>query len=85
MMQLVFQDWIFPDLPAIKLDLWLSLLFICCSRLSSDFMELPLSGGAGKQVFIQPIKMSLKNQTVKEEQFILENEFLEVGSCFSSV
>jgi hypothetical protein len=73
------------DLPVVRFYLWLSLLFIICPRLSSDFTGLLSSGGAGKQVFIQTIKMSLRNQTIKEEQFLLESESFEVGSCFSSV
>jgi hypothetical protein len=77
-------EGVFPDLPVVRFNLRLNLLFIICSRLSLDFTELTLSGGAGKQVFIQAIKMSWRNQTV-EEQFVLENESHEVGSCFSSV
>lgn len=46
-------------------------------RLSSEFTEPPSSVGAGKQVFIQTTKMSLRNQTIKEEQFLLENESCE--------
>jgi hypothetical protein len=53
--------------------------------LSSDFTEPFSSGGAGKQAFVQTNKMSLRNQTIKEEQFLLESESFEVGSCFSSV
>jgi hypothetical protein len=53
--------------------------------MKSDLTEQPSSGGPIKKVFIQPIKMSLKNETDNEEQFILENEFHQVGLCFSSV
>jgi hypothetical protein len=74
-----------PDLPVVRFNLRLSLLFIVCSRLSSDFTDTPSSSGAGKQVFIQTIKMSSRNQTIKEEQFMLEDGSHEVGSCFSSI
>jgi hypothetical protein len=51
----------------------------------TDLTEKPSNGGAAKKVVIQPIKMSLKNETDNEEQLILEDECHQVGLCFSSV
>jgi hypothetical protein len=72
-----------PDLPVVRFNLRLSLLFILGYRRTLQ-TRLQVVVQENKYLF-RPSKCLLRNQTIKEEQFMLENGSHEVGSCFSSI